>query len=48
MHWGNGIGGWDTHTLYMQDRSSDELMVIPTGIPGAPTALIPVDETDEE
>ncbi len=47
MHWGNGIGGWDADTMYMQDRSTDELLVIPIGIPGAPEALVPVDETEE-
>jgi len=47
MHWGNGIGGWDVNTMYMQDRSTNDLLVIPIGIPGAPTALVPVDERDE-
>ena len=41
MHWGNGIGGWDTKTMYMQDRFTDELLVIPIGLPGAPVALQP-------
>ena len=39
MHWGNGIGGWEEDVMYMQDRFSDELLVIPVGIPGAPVAL---------
>ena len=24
MKWGNGIGGWDLNTMYMQDRATDE------------------------
>ena len=48
MHFGNGIGGWDPNTMYMQDRSTDDLLVIPIGIPGAPTALVPMDERDDE
>lgn len=35
MHWGNGVGGWDTETMYMQDRSTDDLLVIPIGLPAA-------------
>ena len=41
LHWGNGIGGWDANTLYIQDRFTDELIAVPTGIPGAPAALQP-------
>ena len=41
LHWGNGIGGWDANTLYVQDRFTDELLAVPTGIPGSPVALQP-------
>lgn len=39
MHWGTGVGGWELDTMYMQDRFTDELLVIPVGLPGVPTAL---------
>lgn len=35
MHWGNGVGGWDEQVMYMQDRSTDDLLVIPIGLPVA-------------
>ncbi len=35
LHWGNGVGGWDEHAMYIQDRFTDELLVVPVGLPAA-------------
>jgi len=34
LHWGNGVGGWDTNTLYVMDRSSPGVFALEVGVPG--------------
>lgn len=35
LHWGNGAGGFDEETMYVQDRFTDELLAVPIGLPDA-------------
>ncbi len=35
MHWGNGVGGWDPHTLYVIDAIPSRMYVVPLGIGSA-------------
>ncbi|NCG19134.1 MAG: hypothetical protein GWP91_08990 [Rhodobacterales bacterium] len=41
LHWGNGVGGWDARTLFVQDRSSGEMLSVETGVGSAPVAYRP-------
>ncbi len=41
LHWGNGTGGWDPRTLYVQDRAGDEMLAVDIGVGGAPVAYAP-------
>jgi hypothetical protein len=34
LHWGNGVGGWDSNTLYVMDRTSPGVFALEVGVPG--------------
>lgn len=41
LHWGLGVGGWETDVLYMQERDSEDVLVLELGAPGVPSAYRP-------
>jgi len=41
LHWGLGVGGWETDVLYVQERDSDDLLVLELGVEGMPAAYLP-------
>jgi len=49
LHWGNGVGGWETDVLYVADRGyggSSQLFELPIVVGGAPEAFTPtLDDT---
>lgn len=41
MHWGNGIGGWETDVLYVMDRDRAGVFALPVGVHGHADAYQP-------
>ena len=41
LHWGLGVGGWETDALYVQERDSRDVLVLELGVTGVPAAYRP-------
>ncbi len=41
LHWGNGVGGWDTGTLYVMDRDRKGVFTLDLGVQGHGDAYQP-------
>ena len=41
LHWGLGVGGWEKDILYVQERDTDELLLLDLGVEGVPAAYRP-------
>lgn len=36
LHFGSGVGGWESDHLYVMDRANAALFAIPVGVSGSP------------
>ena len=43
LHWGLGVGGWETDVLYVQERDSRDVLALELGVLGVPAAYRPAD-----